>query len=1413
MALVLENRVQETATPNTTVSFTLTGVVLGFQSFSAIGDGNTTYYSAADAAGNWEVGLGTYSSTGPTLTRTTIYDSSAAGSAVTFSGSVNVFVTYPSGKSINLDASGNASPLGTVSSGAWQGSTVGVAYGGTGVTASSGANSVVLRDTDQNIQANAITQSLAIVTATGGITTLTTASPHFQVLVGTGVHTFKMPDATALFVGSSWVFDNDSTADLTVTDHAGTSIDVVAAGGYSTVFLEANGTIAGTWGRYGMIPAQANWGTNSLYLGGSTIVSGGTWQGGTIQPAYGGTGLTTFVGANNALYSTGSSTLTAGTLPVLAGGTGQTSFANGQLLIGNTTGNTLTKATLTAGTNITIDNAPGSITINASGGGGGSSQVGEIFIGSSAPTTGTWLKTGAVYSKATYPDLAAELGDIADLGDMSPDPQAKFILEGTGVNTGKGVAINVCASNGTTLLVGMGGALRKTTDGVNWDPVRSSNPSSVNYTAVSYLNGNYLLGASGWIAYSATTDNFTFVGVAPQSVNGFAYGAGVYVAVLAGSAGSPIIYYSTNLHTWTPAQGVSYAGQTLNNIIFENGRFIAVGNGGVSYYSTNGINWTFSFVTGQILTDIAFGAGLFVVVGSGNTVYSSPDGVTWTARTATGVFHRVIYKNSLFVAIAASNIICTSSDGITWTQRTTTFTGTNNLRGAAWNGTNFIAAGDNGLFYVGSSDGTTWTTSGDPYRSSYYDVTVFAGRTIGIGNPATVVLAGTGALTTVLGAWSYTLSGGNILPIAYNGTDTYLVVGSNSTILTASDAVNWTARQINGNNTLGFSQARFLNGRWFVFGAPGLNANLWTSTDAVSWSAPSASGSAIATMAYGASTYVAISTNGGGLTSPDGITWTTRTTGFAVNSWLIFANSLFVAATSGSGIYTSPDGITWTQRLAGVNFYRIFYINSLFIGIGAGGTIRTSTDGIAWTTRDLSGGGGTLQDLVWNGSLYVIVGQIGMIATSPNGTTWTVRQTFNGATSTSLIGVVWAGSKFIAQNSNGGVWESSDGATWLRIYQPITAASSMVQLGGRITTLSSNAIITSIDGGASWEQASQSSYAANAVSRMYKLGGMYFACVSNGFAYSSDGITYTPVKTFAVGSGGPRAMAYNGSVWVCVIQANGTSWPNTFFRSTDGINWVRSGQIGGEPINNNAPNGVGDLVYANGKFIAIIQSQYSSNTTQTGTVYTSTDGITWTKVNVPAYFGMVFNAASVAATDGTTVLVPGAIRNVMWKSDDGGETWSVYFATGVTASVYSGGTWFLQGTAALVSGVTTDLNYNVNYLPQNPPLFVYANNGNYVGINSAGVKTVGSSEGTSSVSVGYRTTGGAIIPALTTAIPAPLVVRGTTGTFAFSSGRNESYYPYLTVEFPLYSYNTATHFWVPPNTGGGGQAAYIYAGP
>jgi hypothetical protein len=106
MALVLADRVRETTTTTGTGTVTLAGAVTGFQTFAAVGNGNTTYYTiAGQGTSEWEVGIGTYTSSGTTLSRDTVLASSNSGSLVNFSaGTKDVFVTYPASKSTYEDA-------------------------------------------------------------------------------------------------------------------------------------------------------------------------------------------------------------------------------------------------------------------------------------------------------------------------------------------------------------------------------------------------------------------------------------------------------------------------------------------------------------------------------------------------------------------------------------------------------------------------------------------------------------------------------------------------------------------------------------------------------------------------------------------------------------------------------------------------------------------------------------------------------------------------------------------------------------------------------------------------------------------------------------------------------------------------------------------------------------------------------------------------------------------------------------------------------------------------------------------------------------------------------------------------------------------------------------------------------------
>jgi hypothetical protein len=419
MALVVYDRVQETTATTGTGTLTLGGAVAGFQSFAVVGNGNTTYYTIVNG-NQWEVGIGTYSTTGPTLARTTILSNSNGNtSPITLVDASSVFVTYPSEKSINYDADGVAvigSPINYADTGLiatfasdvagynqvviqnqsaatnassnlnvsnnTSTSTSGFAelginsstFTGTGsfsipngsylasagtdltigtynandihfVTNSNTTDAMVIHDgggvalgglSDPgigNVAANKFVPGYTAVTSAAGTTVLTAGSNYYQNLLGSTTQTFQLPDATTLLVGTTFIFDNNSSGNLSVVDDASGPIETIPGGAAGFIYLTNNSTIAGSWNKHSFLPASYDFNSTTANFGTATITNA-TYQGNTIQPGYGGTGLTTFTAANNALYSTGASTLTAGTLPVAAGGTGATTDSGARTNLG-----------------------------------------------------------------------------------------------------------------------------------------------------------------------------------------------------------------------------------------------------------------------------------------------------------------------------------------------------------------------------------------------------------------------------------------------------------------------------------------------------------------------------------------------------------------------------------------------------------------------------------------------------------------------------------------------------------------------------------------------------------------------------------------------------------------------------------------------------------------------------------------------------------------------------------------------------------------------------------------------------------------------------------------------------------------------------------------------------------------------
>jgi hypothetical protein len=156
--------------------------------------------------------------------------------------------------------------------------TISVADGGTGVTASSGPNSVVLRDSLENISANDVSIRTSIRQSVGSTVVLTAGSFPLQVVTqgAQSTETFQLPNATTLPIGKTFFFKNESiTADVYIVDNDNTLLYTVYAGGGVRFTLFNNLASYGVWYINVFAPRTVSWGTNILDYTGTISASGG----------------------------------------------------------------------------------------------------------------------------------------------------------------------------------------------------------------------------------------------------------------------------------------------------------------------------------------------------------------------------------------------------------------------------------------------------------------------------------------------------------------------------------------------------------------------------------------------------------------------------------------------------------------------------------------------------------------------------------------------------------------------------------------------------------------------------------------------------------------------------------------------------------------------------------------------------------------------------------------------------------------------------------------------------------------------------------------------------------------------------------------------------------------------------------
>ena len=761
---------------------------------------------------------------------------------------------------------------------------------------------------------------------------------------------------------------------------------------------------------------------------------------------------------------------------------------------------------------------------------------------------------------------------------------------------------------------------------------------------------------------------------------------------------------------WVSQNGLStnnWGGQQPNAIIYANGKYTAVGNGGKVATSPDGITWTIQpqlQTTGwgtRNISDIAYGNGLFVI-GDGNNAYTatSTDCINWVVSgnlpamwtTGNGIAS-LCFGNGKFVITGYDyNKKAYSTNGVNWTNGSGTFSGY--ALQIIYDSTNsrFVASCSNG-YITTSNDGINWVTN-----TGLNGFDAYWGSTDGY-------------------------------QVRYINSQ-FVAVGNLGRLATSSDGVNWTYK----NGLSSVSNQPFSSLAWdgtrYLTTASYVTNNSYYSTDLNTWSSiESASnlGSQYGgwwkyVILYGGGTYVIT----GGRTS--------YSTNFT--TWSAFQNlsdcydgnwngSQFILVGSGGACYTSPDGATWTSRtsyataMASNSGNSVVWNGSKYVSGGVSGYIATSTDGITWTQqtglRSTSWGTSTVNDITWSGTQFVAVGDSGKVATSSDGVTWTYQ---SGLSSTGwgteiVYSVAYGNSKYVAIGSKGSFAYSSDAVTWTNIGPTVNGSNSTFgynnangivwdsantryvvvgDKGRAATSANANTWVYQSGFNSSWG----STYNANAI---VADGSRYIAVGANGqAATSTDGATWTLQSGLASTTFGTNTAIALLSNAGTTIVAGGTGQVAT---STDGATWtyqggvLSSGWTGPNAVNASNYNGMQYLVVGDTANIARSYDRinwYTDSNLKT-TSWGSTDSVNTIAWNGTQY--VVGGASGKIATspDGITWTYQGGLASTTWST------------TAVSEIIWNGSKFVAVGSGGKVAtstdGVTwvysTNVSNNVNF--------------------------------------------------------------------------------------------------------------------
>ncbi|VAW89494.1 hypothetical protein MNBD_GAMMA17-2103 [hydrothermal vent metagenome] len=500
------------------------------------------------------------------------------------------------------------------------------------------------------------------------------------------------------------------------------------------------------------------------------------------------------------------------------------------------------------------------------------------------------------------------------------------------------------------------------------------------------------------------------------------------------------------------------ASQHLNDILFDNDKYIAIGNAGTIITSDDAYDWTTpafiidggSSITNDLLSiEIENETDEFLITGTWGTFLRSddPTGDTWTSEAIPvvsppspsasffyGVASTPINPDDSIVTIVGSggDIYTSINSGLDWNLTAGPLQTKETINNLTNSDTLHVAVGDNGTILNSNNRGVDWAQ-------------------------ATAASCGPNHLHAV--TWS-------------DVTTRFVAVGEVGTICYSDDGFTWETPPISANLP---DTASTLYGiawgkdQFVAVGGSAVNSVIYTSPFGDEWTPRNSSEPhTLRDIVWDEDHFVAIGDGGTITTSPKGISWTRNSSGTIINlnSIAVGETTTIITGTSSSPISTTilrknSDG-AWIGGdgdviLANIQINDISAGGTQFTAVAPSGTILVSSDGRQWT-EVLTGTNSLFKTVLWDDSKFIAAGAAAHILYSTNPDLiitgdYTAEEVRNGETARIILSITNKGiSTALATSYSGQFSRNSTFLSSTTTHGSCTMGSELICKFGNLAT-------------------------------------------------------------------------------------------------------------------------------------------------------------------------------------------------------------------------------------------------------------------------------------------------------------------------------------------------------------------------